>query len=221
MSFEKHMKQFINPPAGAEPDFYIKGTTAALNAYLSELEDAFSERRLPVDGATVLPSVPPVTVPVANSFGYFLPNRVRVTENEVKDALWCGDPSMSFINLFSLFGRKMTANFTKVSSSPRDVAEMQSAAAVPYVCNSLGVVALTNSHYAAFAAQMIAVVKALGKTLTPEKFLDIESRYLRLAVVATPPSPVLLAGLCLSTNGVAVNGVFTGTLEASFASAPV
>lgn len=221
MSFETHMKPFINPPSGAEPDFYIKGTTAALNAYLAELEDAFSERRLLVVGATVLPFVPPVTTPVSNSLGYFLPNRVRVTENEVKDALWCGDPTLSFINLFSLFGRKMTANFTKVSSSPRNVAEIQSAAAVPYVCNSLGVVALSNSHYAAFASQMIAVVKALGKTLTPEKFLDIESRYLRLAVTATPPSPVLLAGTCLSTNGVVVNGVFTGTLEASFASAPV
>lgn len=221
MSFEKHMKQFINPPSGAEPDFYIKGTAAALNAYLAELESVLSERRLPVVGATVLPFVPPVTTPVSNSFGYFLPNHVRVTEAEVKDALWCGDPAMSFINLFSLFGRKMTANFTKVSSSPRNIAELQSAVAVPYVCNGFGVATMPNSHYAAAAAQMTAVVKAFGKTLTPEKFLDIESRYLRLAVTTTPPSPVFLAGTCLSTNGVAVNGVFTGTLEANFASATV
>lgn len=215
------MKRFINSTGDQPPDFYISATTTALNEYMKELEDAFSQRRLLVTGVTVLPFSPPITTPVASLLGYFVPSHVRLSEDEVKSALWCGDPSMSFVNLFALFGRKMSANFARVSASPKSVAESQSAVSTPYVCNGVGAVSMTNAHYATVAAQMNNVVRALGTALTPERFMDIESRYLRLAVASTPVCPAFLSGLCLSTNGIAVDGAFTGTLEASFAAAPV
>lgn len=222
MSFETHMRPLINTQLGLDsenPDtaFYIRNTTKALNGYLSELEETFAKRHLLVTGATVLPFTPPVTTPVMNRFGYFVPNHVRIDEEEVKNALWCGDPSMSFVNLFVLFGNKMCQNFNRVTSTTRNVAELQSAPAVPYVCNGIGVVNMTFAHYASYAARFIAAAKALGTTLDAYQFLSLESKYLRLAISTTPPCPVFISGLCLSTNGMAVNGVFTGTLEASFA----
>ena len=226
MSFETHMRPLINPQLrleGDNPDmeFYIRNTTKALNKYMKELEDEFSKRHLPVTGVTVLPFSPPITTPVANNFGYFVPNHIRLTESEVKAALWCGVPEMSFINLFNLFGSKMSLNFNRVSSTTRSVAELQSAPVVPYVCNSMGVVMMSSAHYAMYGAQFMAAVKALGTALDAYKFCELESRYLQMAVTSTPPCPAFIAGTCLSTNGIVVNGIFTGTLEAHFAAATV
>ena len=219
MSFEQHMKPYINPPGNPEMDFYIKGTTKALNKYMEELEDIFGKRQYLVTGTTILPNSPPTPVPVLNNFGYFVPNHVRISESEVKAALWCGDPNMSFINLFTLFGSKMSLNFTRVSSSPKGVVELQSAVGTPYVCNSMGIVTMSSAHYAMYGAQLMAAIRALGTALTAEKFLQMESRYLQMAVKSTPPMPAFMIGKCLSNNGVVVNGVFTGTLEANFVAA--
>lgn len=224
MSFEIHMRPLINTQLRMDSEnqdleFYIRNTTKALNGYLLELEETFSKRQLLVTGATVLPFTPPVTTPVMNRFGYFVPNHVRITEQEVKNALWCGDPNMSFINLFTLFGNKMGQNFNRVTSTTRNVAELQAAPAVPYVCNGIGVVNMTFAHYASYATQFIAATKALGTALDAYQFLSLESKYLRLAISTTPPCPTFISGLCLSTNGMVVNGVFNGTLEANFAAA--
>lgn len=110
MSFYDH----ITPKLGRSHDgekWYVEAMCESLNGHMADLETALSSHMFLVSGVTVVPGTPPVTVPISAPAGRVVGNHVRLTVGEVEAAMWCGDGSKTFPNLFSLFATKLMANF--------------------------------------------------------------------------------------------------------------
>lgn len=193
MSFKRYMKKYINPTGTPKSDFYVTATTRALNQYMGELERVHAIPQLYVNGTTVIPGTPVYTIPIVNNpVGYWRNNHIRFTLGEVKKAMWCGDPSMTFINLFELIGRKIQLNFTRMTASA-------------FIIGPDAPIVLNTEHFAAIGAAFIAHVKAENKTLDADRFLDLESEYICKAIKMILPAPTVLTGTCMG-------GTFTGTI---------
>lgn len=193
MSFKRYMKRYINPTGAPKSDFYVTATCRALNSYMGELERVHAVPQLYVNGMTVIPGTPAYTIPIVNNpVGYWRNNHVRFTPGEVKKAMWCGDPNTSFINLFELIGRKIQMNFTRMTASS-------------FVIGPDAPIVLNTAHFTAMGAALMAHVKAENKTMNADRFLDLESEYIRKAIKMILPMPIALTGKCMG-------GVFTGTI---------
>lgn len=201
MSFATHMAKYLvvsdNPPM----DFYLQATTNALNAYMAELETIMTVPHLYINGTYVIPGSPPVTVPLINHpVGFWRNNHIRFTLSEVKAAMWCGNPAMSYINLFTLIGQKISLNFNRLS-------------AMPIINGPDAPVVLNTAHFAAIGLEFFNKLQILGKALTPKMTYQYESFYIKKAIKLILPMPSALAGFC------SYGGPFTGTIGGSLARA--
>lgn len=207
MAFADYMRNSLNPTASVSKDmeWYIKATAAALNKWMVQLEGIFNAPTQAIDGTLVTWAgvSSALNLPAG---GYFRSNLVRFSDKDVKDAMWCGDPNQSFINLFELVGNKIRQNFDSIWAAPA----ITGPAAKPM---------FITTHFIAYGAQLIAWAKARGAemnagapALTPEEFLQHESDLLLQAVQNIPTAPTVL-------TGVTPLGVFTGTVNASLAMA--
>lgn len=199
MSFESHMRPHLNPPSGTDLEFYVRGTTEALNRYMAELEVLFEEPLGRLNGTVIFPNgttIPIVNVPAV----HWKHNGIRFSLAEVKVAMWCNDGNMSFINLFNLIGQKICLNFTQVVASP-------------YVVSPPMPVVLAPDAFATAGLQFRANLLSMGNGCTPESVLSLESSYIQQAVKMTLIVPTVMTGACI------LGGVFTGTAGGSFENA--
>lgn len=194
MSFKRYMKRYINPTGEPKSDFYVTATCRALNSYMGELERLHTIPQLYVNGTVVIPGTPVYTIPIVNQpIGFWRNNHVRFTPGEVKKAMWCGDPNMSFVNLFELIGRKIQMNFTRMAASP-------------FIIGPDAPIVLNTTHFTAVGAALMAHVKAENKTMNANRFLDLESEYICKAIKTILPMTTALTGMYLG------GGTFTGTI---------
>lgn len=213
MAFADFMKPHLNPTKeiSKNEQWYINATCSSLNLWFEQLECVFMLPCLDVMGTVV--TWAGVTSPLyAPKMGYFVPKRVRFTEKEVKDAMWCGDPNLSFINLFKLVGDKFSQNFNK-------------AIATPLLIGGQAIPTLITEGFVAAGTALMAWAKSVGmaKTgpkMTPEDFLQKESDLLLQAVKTIPPVPAVVVGDPVMFMPVTTAaGTFTGTIGVNFAAA--
>ena len=193
MSFERFMKKFLNPVGNPEQDFYLKGTHEALNSYIEELEGRSRIPSLMVNGSV---STGVTKFPFVGSHGYFSPKCLRFSYNEIKTAMWCGNPELSFINLFNLIAKKVSQNFSSVSASP-----VITSPPIP--------VFLLTTVFNFYALELLSRVKIYGSNLTPELFLETQSDCIKKALLSCPPTTTLL-------SGIHAGGAFTGVMNVSY-----
>lgn len=140
---------------------------------------------------------PPITTPIIDSIGFFVPKMTRFTLDEVKREMWCGDGTKAFVNLFNLFGRKFAENFNTLIATP--ILE------VTGICN------VPTETFEICATTFLETIRTIGKNITPEIFLEEESKYLGLAITTIPPIEVPLKGF-----GLIPTGTFIGTATVIF-----
>lgn len=114
MSFYNHIMPLLGPGQEDNSEFYVEAMTDALNNWLLEIEGVYSKPTFTVLG-TVMQGTTPVPVNVTD--GFLIPIGLRFEKDEIKSALWCGDPSLSFINLFTTIGKKISQNFSIVGTN--------------------------------------------------------------------------------------------------------
>lgn len=211
MAFCDHMAKFINPSGFPDSEFYIKGTAAALTAWLGEIRQRAMSCGLLVDGTVTTLTTPPTVIKVTGAkTGKLVGRSVTVTDAEVKAAMWCGDPSQSFSRLFSLAGKRLAASITAATAAPLSAGEKAMAATQPFVTGAGTAVTLSVSHFSALGEALRLEARGLGRGLDAETFLELESDFLDAAVQQIPPQTLPLTGLCMG-------GVFTGTIGVDFA----
>lgn len=194
MSYSLLLKNYLSSASFDDPEHYIKATHMAINGFLAELETRASIHMMLVNGTTTNhTSVVPIIGPLAK----FEPLRIRCTYDEVKKALFCGDPNMSFFNLFDLIGSKITKNFSVISINNVVIASTTTT--------------LTHSTFKIGATSLLAETKVLGATITPDIFGGLIDKNIKVSLNTIPPMIVPIAG-----SGVTPPGVFTGTVTVSF-----
>lgn len=223
MSFEDKMKPKLNPKGDQENDWYIHATTDAMNEYMEELEKTLSKMCLEVFGSAlfIVPGTPPypMTIPVdQNDRAAFIPSKLRFNFDEVKTAMWCNSVELSFINLFVLFGTKLSLNFMALKTSP-------------FIASVTAPPVWVTAHWAGLGAALITYAKSLGDKCTPELFLKKQSELMYQGIQATLTAPcassgtVPPGGITAIASGppasvppqvVPLPGVFTGFVRASF-----
>lgn len=196
MSLETFLKPLLYNKS-EDMEWYVKATHSALNSYMLELETSLSKPNQQIAGATVVPSVPPVTVSVTGQLVYFIPNGLRLDYKDVKDAMWCGDGRQCFINLFNLFGSKFVKNFVNLGALP--------------IVEIIARAKLSAASFEVCANEMIDAAIAIGTNMNPDKFVELESNYLSKAIATIPP-------ICIITSGAGLipTGSFNGTIEIDF-----
>ncbi len=195
MSFEYYMKPLLNQPPD-DTEWYVKATHNALTSYLVELENMLSVPRQLVTGTVIVPGAGPT--PLSGPFAYFTPMHQNISYNEVKSAMWCGDGTMCFVNLFNLFGKKFTKTFITLQ-------------ALPFL-NITAAVNIPTNTFETCAYEFLSNIKAIGPAMNPDIFLNLESTYLIKALTTIPPITVSCIGSSLTPPG-----TFTGTVTVSFA----
>lgn len=197
MSFQTFMKPLLNNPSSEDGEWYVKATHQCLNNYMAELESALSMPNQMVTGTIVTPSVPPVTTVIEGNLAYFIPTGQRFTYDEVKGAMFCGNSTLTFINLFNLFGQKFALNFINMQALPVLAVE--------------GICTLSTASFTKCANDLMSTARSIGRNMTPETFLSIESNYLQMAIKTIPPAVVTLIGA-----GLTPVGTWAGTANVSF-----
>lgn len=196
MSLQKYLKPLLYQTSD-DNQWYLKATTDALNEYLNELVSILSKPCIMVSGVTTVPGTPPIPTPITGNLAYFVPSLQKLTFEEVKTAMWCGDGKQCFINLFNLFGTKFCNTFKILNASP--------------VLNASGMAILLPSTFGTCAINMLSEAAAIGSEINPDKFLELESRYLSLAIATIPPQIVPLVGV-----GLIPSGLWTGNATVNF-----
>lgn len=182
-----------------DQEWYLKAVTNSLNSYMMELESKLSIPNQQVAGVTVVPSVPPIPVTISGPLAFFIPFGLRFTFEEVKTAMWCGDGTQAFINLFNLFGTKFSANFVNMQALP--------------VLGVFAVASIPTYTFTQMAIQLMEVAHGIGSGMTPDIFADIESQHLAKAIATIPPITIPAVGA-----GLIPAGSFTGTFIVNFSS---
>lgn len=200
MSLEKHLNSACASLDASDENCYIKAITKAFNAYMKDLEADLSNPTQYLDGTAITPSGE--TIPVKGTVAYFIPNKLRFTEAEVKAAMWCSKPNLAFINLFTLFGEKFTANFTTLEAKPT-------------LFTGKAITVTNTAHFPINGTALMTWAAAEGAsgTLDHTKFEKKFSELLLAAIHAIPPfiAPVI-GGTCAA-------GTFTGFIGVEYASA--
>ena len=195
MSFEYYMKPLLNQPPD-DTEWYVRATYTALNSYMEELEHIMEVPKLMVNGTIVVPGA--AATYISGPFAYFIPIHKTITFQEVKSAMWCGDGTMCFVNLFNLFGKKFKQTFITLQ-------------ALPFL-NITAAVNIPTTTFETCAYEFLSNIKAIGPAMNPDIFLNLESTYLIKALTTIPPITVSCIGSSLTPPG-----TFTGTVTVSFA----
>lgn len=194
MSFEFYMKPLLKqPPDDAE--WYVKATHNALTSYLVELENKLSIPRQLVIGTVIVPGASPI--PLSGPFAYFTPMHQNISYTEVKSAMWCGDGTQCFVNLFNLLGKKFSMTFKTLQALP--ILGITAVATIPTIT------------FETCALDFLSNVKAIGPAMNPDIFLNLESTYLIKALTTIPPISVMCVGTSFTPLG-----TFTGEITVSF-----
>lgn len=193
----------ILPRLGQSPEneeWYVNAIWKSLNEYMADIESAMYIPQFIVSGITTVPSSPPVPTPVMAHVGKVCNNRARMTYNEVKTAMWCGDSSLTFPNLFKLFARQLVKNFHTVISTTvvSGITSFTFDAITPYTTNG-----------AAFMAEIQSIGSA--GIMTPEIFHNTLSKYLDMAFKSIIPITIPYVG-----KGIVPVGAFAGTVTIAF-----
>jgi hypothetical protein len=202
MSFAAKIKPKLGQSVEDDEEWYVKAMHEALNNYLADIETAMLRPQFLITGITTVPGSPPVPVPISAPVGQVSNKRIRLNYQEVKSAMWCGDGSLTFPNLFSLFASKLMLDFTNVYSTT--VVGAQTALLFEAM-----------STYKNFGDLFMTEIKAIGATgtMTPELFHDKMSLYLNNAFNSIPPVTMPLFGV-----GITPSGPFTGSVLVTFQS---
>lgn len=198
MSFATYIKPQLYQKT-EDQEWYLRAVTNALNLYMGELESKLSIPNQQVAGVTVVPSVPPVPVTISGPLAFFIPNGLRFTFDEVKTAMWCGDGTQAFVNLFNLFGAKFSANFVNMQALP--------------VLGVFAVATIPTHTFAPMALELIETAHGISSNMNPDIFADLESQCLAKAIATIPPMTIPAVGASLIPAG-----SFTGTFILNFAS---
>lgn len=194
MSFEFYMKPLLKqPPDDAE--WYVKATHNALTSYLVELENKLSVPRQIVTGTVIVPGASPI--PLSGPFAYFTPMHQNISYTEVKSAMWCGDGTQCFVNLFNLLGKKFSMTFKTLQALP--ILGITAVATIPTIT------------FETCALDFLSNVKDIGPAMNPDIFLNLESTYLIKALTTIPPITVMCVGTSFTPLG-----TFTGEITVSF-----
>lgn len=114
MSFAAHIIPQLGQSIENNEEWYVKAMHQALNNYMGDIETALSMPQFLITGTTTVPGTPPVPVPIVSPTAKIMNVHTRLVYEEVKAAMWCGDGSLTFPNLFKLFASKLMMNFMNV-----------------------------------------------------------------------------------------------------------
>lgn len=196
MSLKTFLKPLLNQRTKSD-DWYVRATLEAMNYYMQELENRLSVPNQNIVGTTVVPGTPPIPTPISGPIGYFIPTYQRFNYSEVKSAMWCGDGTRCFVNLFNLFGKKFADNFTNLRANP--------------VLQINGMVTIPTATFGHCGTELIETARAIGAAMTPDTFVSIESDFLATAISTIPPITVPVTGF-----GLIPMGTFTGSAVINF-----
>lgn len=193
----------IIPRLGQQPDnneWYVNAMYQSLNEYMSDIENVMTKPQFIITGITTIPGTPPIPTPISAKVGQVSNKHIRLTYQEVKSAMWCGDGKMTFPNLFKLFASKLMLNFTTAYSST-------------VVSGTTAFTFDAITPYTTIGTSFMTEITGLGATgsLTPEIFHNTLSRYLDLAFKSIIPVTMPFVGM-----GLVPTGQFTGSIVIAF-----
>lgn len=199
MLFANHIIPRLGQSAD-DQNWYVRAMMDSLNEYMQDIETSMNIPQFVITGVTTVPGAPPVPVPITAPVGQVSNKHIRLTFQEVKSAMWCGDGSQTFPNLFKLFASKLMLNFNNAYST----------AIVS------GLTAFTFDAVAPFTTMGTAFmteIMSIGATgaMTPVLFHNTLDRYLNLAFKSILPITMPYFG-----TGIVPTGAFTGTITIAF-----
>lgn len=199
MLFANHIIPRLGKSA-ENPEWYVRAIMDSLNEYMQDIETAMNIPQFVIAGVTTVPGAPPVPVPITAPVGQVSNKHIRLTFPEVKAAMWCGEGSQTFPNLFKLFASKLMLNFNNVYSTTivGGLTAFTFDAVTPFT--TMGTAFMTE----------IMAIGATG-TMNPTLFHNTFDRYLNLAFKSIIPVTVPFVGA-----GMIPTGAFTGTVTIAF-----
>ena len=199
MLFANHIIPRLGQSA-EDQEWYIRAMMDSLNEYMQDIETAMNIPQFVIAGVTTVPGTPPVPVPITAPVGQVSNKHIRLTFPEVKAAMWCGEGSQTFPNLFKLFASKLMLNFNNVYSTTivGGLTGFTFDAVTPFT--TMGTAFMTE----------IMAIGAAGN-MTPVLFHNTLDRYLNLAFKSIIPVTMPFVGA-----GMIPTGAFTGTVTIAF-----
>ena len=199
MLFANHIIPRLGQSA-ENPEWYVRAMMDSLNEYMQDIETAMNIPQFVIAGVTTVPGAPPVPVPITAPVGQVSNKHIRLTFPEVKAAMWCGEGSQTFPNLFKLFASKLMLNFTNVYSTTivGGLTAFTFDAVTPFT--TMG---------NAFMTEIMAIGAA--GNMNPTLFHNTLDRYLNLAFKSILPITMPFVGA-----GIIPTGAFTGTVTIAF-----
>ena len=199
MLFANHIIPRLGKSA-ENPEWYVRAIMDSLNEYMQDIETVMNIPQFVIAGVTTVPGAPPVPVPITAPVGQVSNKHIRLSFPEVKSAMWCGDGSQTFPNLFKLFASKLMLNFTNVYSTTivGGLTAFTFDAVTPFTIMGT-----------AFMTEIMAIGATGG--MNPTLFHNTFDKYLNLAFKSIIPVTVPFVGA-----GVIPTGAFTGTVTIAF-----
>ena len=200
MSFADKIIPRLGQSVEDDPEWYVKAMYQSLTEYLIDLERLVDLPTFYINGVTTVPSTPPVPTPIMAPVGKIFSTGSRFTYEEVKAAMWCGDGSLTFPNLFRLFAKNLMLDFTSVYDNT--IVNAMS----PLVFDAI-------TSYEAMGNEFMMEMRTVGAAgeMTPEIFHKNLSLYLNLAFNSIVTVTIPMAGM-----GLVPTGPFTGTVAVVF-----
>lgn len=194
MSFYNCMLPYLYAKGDNDEDyeFYIRNLTKALNSWMKELGSKYSKAIFPMTGTITAPNG--ATSPYAATVG-LRPSLRTISENDVKSALWNGDPKKSFPKLWKMIGDKIKFSFRTVNTELGKVSSFTKISPM-----------LNTSNFESVGEQFMAAVQSGSGGMTPELFLAQQDSFLNLALTTIPPA------IATVKSGIAPGGTFNGTV---------
>ena len=199
MLFANHIIPRLGKSAD-DQNWYVRAMMDSLNEYMQDIETAMNIPQFVIAGVTTVPGTPPVPVPITAPVGQVSNKHIRLTFPEVKGAMWCGDGSQTFPNLFKLFASKLMLNFNNAYSTTiiSGITGFTFDAVTPFTTMGM-----------AFMAE-IMTIGAAG-TMTPVVFHNTLDKYLNMAFKSILPITMPFFGA-----GLVPTGAFTGSITIAF-----
>ena len=184
----------IIPRLGQSADneeWYLNALWKSLNEYLDDLERAVNNTLIPITGVTVTPAGTPTSITFD---GNILFRKKRFSYVTIKNAMWCGDGSQSFINLFTKIGEIIAEDFKTLAMTT-------------IVTGFTDINLSTTIPYKTCGMEFMTEIMALGASnaITPEVFHNTLDTYLNMAFHSIPQIITPVAGA-----GKIPVGTFTG-----------
>lgn len=205
MSFAQKIIPRLGQSVENDAEWYVKAIHQSLNEYMADIETAMNIPQFLIVGTTTVPSTPPVPVPISAPVAKVSNKHIRLTYDEVKAAMWCGDGNLTFPNLFKLFASKLMLNFTNVYDN--SIVGALSAFTFDAI-----------NPFNNIANMFMTQIKSIGATgtMTPEIFHNTLSTYLDMAFKSIIPSTTAFVGA-----GLIPSGAFTGSVTITFSTVPL